>query len=113
MKTQFGFHWVLPVSELHNGSSLALLNVASGEGLKGRVMMMPLALKQRSSVASRGKKNTKKKGPKVSRGGLVREARAGRIECNMGLEVEGKAEGTGVEWARKPRKLLAGRRAGT
>lgn len=49
----------------------------------------------------------------MSRGGLVREAHAGRTEQDMGLEVEGKPEGTGVEWARKPRKLLAGRRAGT
>lgn len=48
----------------------------------------------------------KKRGLKVGCGGLVREVCAGRTEWDMGLEVEGKPERTGVGCARKPRKLL-------
>lgn len=63
----------------------------------------------KSFVASR----KKKRGLKVGCGGLVREVCAGRTEWDMGLEVEGKSERTGVGCARKPRKLLVGARAGT
>lgn len=53
------------------------------------------------------------KGLKVGWGWLVREALAGRTERDMGLEVKRKPEDTGMEWARKPRKILAGGKAGT
>lgn len=114
MKTPSGFHWVLPVTELQNRSSLALLNLPSDKGLKHCLgESNDDAPSSKGFVASR--ENIKKrKGLKVSQGGLgegriCRENRTGHGT----LSGRGEPEGTGGEWARKPRKLLADRRAGT